>query len=115
MYDGHMDFGRINYAHIALASKFDGAVKVQHFRPISLINCSFKIIMKVLTNRLRNVIGLLVDKVQSGFIKYRFILENVAIAQQVISSVDSNKEQGVLLKVDFGKAYDKVGILFLTC
>lgn len=66
-----------------------------------------------MANRLANVINLLVDKAQAGFIKNRFILDNVAIAQEVISEIHDNKLEGILLKIDFEKAYDKVNWDFL--
>lgn len=44
----------------------------------------------------------------SVFIKDRFILENVAIAQEIISEINFNKEQDILLKLDFEKTHDKV-------
>lgn len=99
---------RINYAHIVLSPKIDGANKVNQFRPISLLNCSFKIFMKVLANRHKKVINLLIDKTQSGFNKDRFILDNVAIAQEIIFESHHFNKGGALLKLDFEKAYDKV-------
>lgn len=58
------EIGRINYAHIVLVAKVGGANKVGQFRPISLLNCSFKIISKILANRLGKVIDQLVDQAQ---------------------------------------------------
>lgn len=97
---------------IVLVSKLEGANLVSQFRPISLFNCSFKIIMKALANRLRNVIGLMVDNAQSGFIRNRFILENVAIVQGIISETHFNKREGIILQLDFKKAYNKVNWVF---
>lgn len=110
---GKADLNRLNYAHIVLVSKVQGSNLPNQFRPISLLNCSFKIITKVLANRMSKVINLLVDNTQSGFIKNRFILENVALAQEVISVIHNNKSEGIMLKIDFEKAYDKVNWSFL--
>lgn len=112
-YSGTADLKRINYAHIVLVSKVVGANLPCQFRLISLLNCSYKLITKVLANRLANVINLLVDKAQVGFLRNRFILDNVAIAQEVISEIHDKKLEGILLKIDFEKAYDKVNWDFL--
>jgi len=68
-----MDLCCLNYALIALISKKERASIVNKFRPISLLNAIFKIISKVLANRLCLYNHLLVDQVQSIFTKNRYI------------------------------------------
>lgn len=75
--------------------------------PLAYLTVRLKIIMKVLANRLRNVIGRLVDQEQAGFIKDIFILDNVALTQEVISEVHFNKQHDILLKLEFEKAYER--------
>ena len=58
----------------------EDATSMKNFRPISLINCSFKIFSKVLTVRLGKIINRLVSPNQSAFIQGRYILESVVIA-----------------------------------
>lgn len=89
IFRGNANFKRINYAYIVLISKMEGANLVTQFRLVSLLNCSFKIFMKILANRLWNVISHLIGKVQYGFVKDRFILENAA--QEVLSETYFNK------------------------
>ena len=60
---------------------------MKKFRPISLLNCSFKIFTKVLTNRLATVVNRFISNCQSAFIKGRFILESVVTAHEVIHEV----------------------------
>jgi hypothetical protein len=50
---------------------------------------------------------------QTAFIKGRYILESVVIAHEVIHSVHSGKQQGLVLKLDYEKAYDQVNWEFL--
>jgi hypothetical protein len=93
---------------MSLIPKEEGARNMKKFRPISLINCSFKIFSKVLTLRLGKIVDRLVLPQQSAFIHGRYILESVVLAHEIIHSVNSKKEKGVVLKLDYEKAYDRV-------
>ena len=66
-YSGNLDLHRLNFAMISLIPKVAEAKDMKNFRPISLINCSFKIFSKVLTSRLARVADRLVDTNQSAF------------------------------------------------
>lgn len=55
----------------------------------------------------------LVASNQSAFIKGRYILESVVVAHEVVHSLHKNKEKGVILKLDYEKAYDRVSWKFL--
>ena len=54
------------------------------FRTISVLNSSVKIISKVLTNRLRDVLGDIIEEHQTGFLKGRSTLDSIATAQKII-------------------------------
>nr|GEV00971.1 RNA-directed DNA polymerase, eukaryota [Tanacetum cinerariifolium] len=71
-----------NSSFIALISKTPGANMVKDFRPISLIGSMYKIIAKILTNRLVGVIGDIVNEVQSAFIADRQILDGLFILNE---------------------------------
>lgn len=83
------------------------------FRPICLSNCVYKIITKVLANRLAIVIGSLVNSSQSAFINDRCILDSVVSAQEVIINTFEDKTKAFLLNHDFEKAFDNVRWSFL--
>ena len=85
----------------------------QKFRTISLLNCSFKIFTKVITNRLATIIDRLISYQQSAFIRGRFILESVVTADEIIHEVHRKNDQGLVFKIDYEKAYDKVNLEFL--
>ena len=110
---GALDINRLNYAILTLVPKEQDANTMKKFRPISLLNCSFKILTKVLTNRLSSILNRLVSCNQSAFIKGRYILESVVTAHEVLHSVHSSKEKGLVLKLDYEKAFDKVDLDFL--
>lgn len=52
---------------VTLIPKFEGAMKIKDYRPISMVGCIYKVITKVLANRLRKVIGELVAETQTTF------------------------------------------------
>ena len=68
---------------------------------------------KALNNRLLRVADRLISKNQTAFIKGRFILESVVAAHEIIHDIHKNKERGVVLKLDYEKAYDRVSWSFL--
>jgi hypothetical protein len=74
----------INTSHIALIPKKDGPTTAADYKPISLLNSSFKLITKVLANRLQKVIRQIIHKNQYGFIKSRTIQDCVAWALEYI-------------------------------
>ena len=83
------------------------------FRPISLVGSLYKLLAKVLANRLKKVMGKVVSSIQSAFIEGRQILDAALIANEVIDSLLKRKESGVLCKLDLEKAYDHINWDFL--
>lgn len=65
------------------------------------------------TNRLALIIGRLTSEHQSAFVRGRYILESVVTDHEVIHSVQSSGQKGLVLKIDDEKAYDKVNLDFL--
>jgi hypothetical protein len=98
----------INSTFIALIPKVDSPQRVQDFRPIALVGCLYKILSKVLANRLRMYIGRVVSETQTAFVKGRHILDGILIANEVVDEAKKNKKELMLFKVDFEKAYDSV-------
>jgi hypothetical protein len=112
-FNGALDLFRLNFAMLSLIPKVENATEMKFFRPISLLNCSFKIFSKVLTIRLEKVFQRLVAKEQSAFIRGRYILESVVITHEVLHSIHKAKTPGVILKLDYDRAYDRVDLDFL--
>jgi len=108
-----LNLDRLNYAIITLIPKEDKAKHLKKFRPISLINCSFKVFAKALNNRLIKLADRLICPNQTTFIKGRFILESVVAAHEIIHDIHRNKESDIILKLDYEKAYDRVSWDFI--
>nr|GEY01388.1 RNA-directed DNA polymerase, eukaryota [Tanacetum cinerariifolium] len=86
---------------------------VKDFIPISLIGSLYKIVAKILANRLVGVLGDIVNKVQSAFTAGRQILDGPFILNEVLQWGKIKKKQSLFFKVDFEKAYDLVRWDFL--
>ncbi|GJX86693.1 retrotransposon protein, putative, ty1-copia subclass [Tanacetum coccineum] len=98
---------------ITLIPKIPDANLIKDFRPISLIGSLYKIITKILANRLVPVIGSIVHEVQSAFVAERQIMDGPFILNEIIQWCSRKKKQAIIFKVDFEKAYDSVRWDFL--
>ena len=77
------------------------------------MNVDYKGITKVLTNRFSLLAQTVIGSNQTGFVKGRNILEGVVVLHEIIHELKSTKKRGLILKIDFEKAYDKVRWDFL--
>ena len=86
---------------------------LKNWRPLSILNTDYKLLAKLLATRLQLVIGKLVDPDQSGYIKGRFIGENIRTIIDTINFTNTFDISGYLLFLDFEKAFDSVSWDFL--
>ena len=86
---------------------------IKNWRPISLLNCDYKIAAKAIANRLKKILPKIIDNDQTGFLKGRFIGENVRLIDSIINFAAAKKIPGLLLFLDFEKAFDTVEWAFV--
>ena len=98
----------LNTTFLVLIPKKGRAEDLSDFRPISLVGGLYKLLAKVLANRLKKVVGKVVSSSQNALVKGRQILNATLIANEAIDSLLKRKESGVLCKLDLEKAYDRI-------
>lgn len=110
---GQLDIKRLNYGVITLVPKLKEDNNIKQYRPICILNVDYKCFTKVLTNRLVPIANKVIGRNQTGFIKGRNILEGVVVLHEVLHELRCSKKKGLILKIDFEKAYDRVRWPFL--
>ena len=79
-----------------------------NYRPITLLNCNYKILSKVINNRLNPLLTKLIRDDQNGFTKGRNIGENIQLMFNVIDYAYNEDLSGAVLSVDLYKAFDSL-------
>ena len=99
---------------IILIPKVPDAMNVGQYRPIALANFKFKIISKILANRLAPIMNNIISPEQRGFIKGRNIKDGICITSEAINHLHQKSFAGnVAFKVDISKAFDTLEWKFL--
>ena len=98
----------MNASFLTLIPKKCNAVNIKDFRPISLVGSVYKLLSKVLANRLRAVLDNLISETQNSFVGGRQILDSMLIANKCLDSRLKSQLPGVVCKLDIEKAYDHV-------
>ncbi|KAL3694356.1 hypothetical protein R1sor_008007 [Riccia sorocarpa] len=98
---------------IKLIPKEGNRLKVTNWRPLQLLNIGYKIISKILPNRLGEIAGTIVDLEQKGFIKGRAISDNVLKFLISQEWAELSQEPTLFVKLEFFKAYDLVNHEYL--
>lgn len=105
-----------NDSLICLIPKCNQPQEMKNFRPISLCSSMYKIISKILVQRLKNLLPDLISFNQGAFVQGRKAIDNVVIAQELIASFKRKKKSKrgwMMIKIDLEKAYDKLNWDFI--
>ncbi|KAH1065446.1 hypothetical protein J1N35_030433 [Gossypium stocksii] len=114
---GESQLQDINRTRIVLLPKVEKLRFLSQSRPISLCTVIYKIVAKVVVNRMSTILGDVIDEAQWAFIPGRLISDNVLIAYDILHSLKQKKTGNAgnfALKLDMSKAYDRVEWNFLA-
>jgi hypothetical protein len=103
-----------NGASIKLIPKKGDLKKIGNWRPISLLNCVYKVISRAANNRLQKAAPFLLTRAQKGFVKNRYIQECLINVLEKIAYCNNHHVPALVIAIDQSKAFDKVSHSFLT-
>ena len=98
----------MNRGIIKLLPKTGDESFVKNWRPITLLNLSYKIIAKLLARRIADITKNIVSVTQTGFIRGRYILENLITSWEAMNWAKESGQEVAMILLDFEKAYDRV-------
>ncbi len=81
---------------------------LKNWRPISLLNTDYKIIAKLLANRMKEVLPSIISEDQYGYLKGRYIGHNIRLLQDISFFTELKQLPCMLLAIDFEKAFDSL-------
>lgn len=115
LHSGHL-LHKMNYTHIVLIPKINEHKYVSDYQPISLGNVVYRIVSKVLANRLKLILPCVISDWQSAFVPNHLITNNTTAAFEVLHRMwnkRTRKKGQMIIKLDISKAYDWVECDFL--
>ena len=98
---------------IRLIPKKGDISRIKNWRPISLLNCSYKIISRAINNRLKSVCDNILSRAQKGFTSSRYIQEVLINVLENIAYCNSNRIAGSVISIDMAKAFDSLNHDFM--
>ena len=104
-----LEFERsLNASFLSLIPKKNNALNIKDFWPINLMSSVYKLLSKVLANRLRRVLDKLISELQNSFVGGRQILDPVLIANECLDNRLKCRTPRVVCKLEIEKTYDHV-------
>ena len=96
----------INKENITFIPKAGNPKDICNWRPITLLNVSYKIISKALSIKIRHLLPQIIRPEQTGIMKSWYILDNIIAMWEGMEWARHSKQHAIFLKIDFEKAYD---------
>ena len=107
-YEHNIFVKSLNATFLVLISKKNNVEDIKDLRPVGLVGGLYKILTKVLANRIKRVMSLIISQAQNAFVEGRQILDVILIANEATNSILRKKESRLLCKLDIEKAYDHI-------
>jgi hypothetical protein len=102
-----------NATFLSLIPKEEKVETPHKLHPISLCNFIYKLISKIIVNRLKSLLPSLISPEQLGYVEGRQILDNIILMHDLIHSLHSSKKPGILIKLDLSKAFDNLNWTYI--
>ena len=83
-------------------------LELSNWRPITLLNLDYKIASKAIASRIKNVLPALIHSDQFGFMKNRFIGQNIRLINDILEQTELQNVPSILLQLDLKKVFDTV-------
>ena len=100
---------------LVLIPKVPNLESVSHFRPINVCNTLYKLLTKIIVNRLKPFLHAMVHLAQSSFVPGHRVTDNYIITQELTHYINQRKGKTNLMaaKIDLDKAYDRLEWSFI--
>ena len=111
--NGHLSLDQKRGIITLVPKKDKDLCQLTNWRPISVLNTDYNLLTKIYASRLQIVLQNIINPDQVGYIKSRFIGENIRTIQDIIEYSSLFKHPGLVVLLDFEKAFDSVSLTFL--
>eukprot|EP00268_Persea_americana_P061895 TRINITY_DN7882_c0_g6_i1.p3 TRINITY_DN7882_c0_g6~~TRINITY_DN7882_c0_g6_i1.p3 ORF type:complete len:123 (-),score=18.64 TRINITY_DN7882_c0_g6_i1:1003-1371(-) len=98
----------LNATFLTLIPKIPNLVDLKDYHPISLVGCVYKLLSKILVDRLKTVSSFIISPFQGAFVNKWQILDGILIANELIHCRKRSRKEGLIYKIDLERAYDHV-------
>ena len=103
----------LNSNFMTLIPKSDNPRTFADLRPISLYNLIYKLITKIISNKLKFILSRVISIEQFGLLKNRRIQEPIRITREILHTIKTKKMEALVVKLELIKAFDRVNWNFL--
>ena len=93
---------------MSLIFKKKDRLKIENYRPITLLETDYKIHTKTMANKLGRVCQDLIHKDQAGFVPRRSLFDHTRLAHLMVDYAEKQEQNGCIISLDQEKAYDKI-------